>query len=312
MDCLIDLLQSANNNNTRLSREELLDLAKDSKSTLNTALQTLNDLLLFDKIESNMLTMELSWTPCYRFLKDCIRPFVRQLQVARVTLNIDLPANLEGVLLYVDQHKLEQVIRNFMGNAVKFTLPDEGYIEVRARLIDGLTFQANKYQCQFEKRDTSGFNTQGQRARNKIDGIEEKMDDEEEEGEGEQSVRSSSGSGSNDEIDEIEQVIEELEGTMHDTDRYDIHSNNANHTDKDRDGDMHENKQTDQWFQQQNSTSESDRLRGRSMSSGTGGYGSSGFGSHGYRKHVPMADRVYLRFEVTDNGAGISPVSYTI
>lgn len=130
IDCLIQLLTSKK----RLNREELLDLAKDSKITCTAAMQTLNDLLLFDKIESNMLQMEFQETPCKQFLCDCIRPFMRQLSLGKILFSVNIQEELRDYTLKIDQHKLEQVIRNFMGNAVKFT-SQNGSINVTASLL---------------------------------------------------------------------------------------------------------------------------------------------------------------------------------
>lgn len=96
-------------------------------------MQTLNDLLLFDKIESNMLQMERALTPCRSFLNECIRPFIRQLGLARIHLYINVDERLDDFMCHIDQHKLEQVIRNFISNAVKFT-PPHGKITVSASL----------------------------------------------------------------------------------------------------------------------------------------------------------------------------------
>jgi signal transduction histidine kinase len=129
LDCLQNCLQSS-----QLSRQELLDLVKDSKSTLSAAMQTLNDLLLFDKIESNMLQLEFSLVPCRWFFNECIRPFIRQLALSQIRLEVNLDSKLDGKVMDIDRHKLDQVIRNFISNAVKFT-PIHGCITINAKVV---------------------------------------------------------------------------------------------------------------------------------------------------------------------------------
>ena len=80
IDCLHSRLTTAlEMKQTELPLEELLELTRDSRISCAAALHTLNDLLLFDKIENNMLQLEKKVTKCEEFFEDCIRPFVRQV-----------------------------------------------------------------------------------------------------------------------------------------------------------------------------------------------------------------------------------------
>lgn len=130
IDCMIELLQGPK----RLSRVELLDLAKDCKVTSMTAIQTLNDLLLFDKIENNMVALETKTITAKPFIQECIKPFVRQLAIAGIIFNVEVDDRLADKHVIIDRLKLEQVLRNFIGNAVKFT-PIGGTITVVASLL---------------------------------------------------------------------------------------------------------------------------------------------------------------------------------
>ena len=51
--------------------------------------------------------------------------------MTKVHFTVKIEDNLGDYSLLIDQHKLEQVIRNFIGNAVKFT-PQYGSIDVIA------------------------------------------------------------------------------------------------------------------------------------------------------------------------------------
>lgn len=130
IDCLIELLQGPK----RWSRAELLDLAKDCKVTCMTAVQTLNDLLLFDKIENNMMALETKAVTAKPFIQACVKPFTRQLAIAGIVFNADVDDRLADKHILIDRLKLEQVLRNFIGNAVKFT-PTGGTITVVASLL---------------------------------------------------------------------------------------------------------------------------------------------------------------------------------
>lgn len=78
IDCIISLLQAQNKHLTHLETE-LFDLAKDSKVTCAAAIHTLNDLLLFDKIENNMLQLDVQDVKSFPFFEDSIHPFIRQV-----------------------------------------------------------------------------------------------------------------------------------------------------------------------------------------------------------------------------------------
>ena len=88
IDCLYTCLTSAIETQQRnLHIEELLELTRDSRLSCAAAMHTLNDLLLFDKIENNMLHLEKKEINCGDFLEDCIRPFVRQVSTVKIKLN---------------------------------------------------------------------------------------------------------------------------------------------------------------------------------------------------------------------------------
>jgi len=86
IDCLIDLLKTVPDTSLR---QELLDLAHDCRITCSSAINTLNDLLLFDKIESNMLRIDKEKIYCKSFLQDCVRPFIRQVSLTSTAYLFD-------------------------------------------------------------------------------------------------------------------------------------------------------------------------------------------------------------------------------
>lgn len=52
------------------------------------------------------------------------------MQVSGIKLSLDITEVIDNISIYIDKHKLEQVIRNFMTNAIKFT-PNNGRITIR-------------------------------------------------------------------------------------------------------------------------------------------------------------------------------------
>jgi signal transduction histidine kinase len=135
LDFLIDILQAAHAAGAggELNREELLELAQDCKTTCDTAIQTLSDLLLYDKIESKMLQLELHAVAGHTLLETCLKPLEKHIKLSgihSVVLLDDMVAHTEMI---VDKLKIEQVMRNFVSNAVKFT-PTGGQITMQAKV----------------------------------------------------------------------------------------------------------------------------------------------------------------------------------
>lgn len=89
LDCLRDMLlqMSMKSQTPKLyvlednnDFHESFDLIEDCKISCLAAVQTLNDLLLFDKLENNMLQLEPENVNCQTFLIDCLKPFLRQVR----------------------------------------------------------------------------------------------------------------------------------------------------------------------------------------------------------------------------------------
>ncbi len=57
----------------------ILDVVRDSRAAADMATSTLNDLLMFDKIETGML--EITTTECdmWEFVQQCVKPFSLQV-----------------------------------------------------------------------------------------------------------------------------------------------------------------------------------------------------------------------------------------
>ena len=126
-------------------RETLLD----SQSACGAALDILNEMLLFDKLESGSLILRKQDVPVPELVEDSIKMFFTQAREKHIELlitnneeNMCVPAVSSKrralTMLYdedevtVDKYKVIQVIRNVVSNAIKFT-PASGKIQVNVR-----------------------------------------------------------------------------------------------------------------------------------------------------------------------------------
>ena len=134
-----DLENSTNSKDT--DRYEIL---LDVKGACRTAVQILDDLLCFDKLESGILEVHKHDVPVIPFITDCVNMFTSQAKEAGVSMSIITTQNdlhddsssliLEGDTVYMDKFKMDQVLRNLISNALKFT-PRGGSVSVSSSFV---------------------------------------------------------------------------------------------------------------------------------------------------------------------------------
>jgi signal transduction histidine kinase len=113
--------------------EELADGIEVIKSSASSLTQLISDLLDLSRIQRRVLRLERKPSDINLAILDAVQ-VVRPPAVAR---RLDLRLELEDELptVYVDPHRIQQVVWNLLNNAVKFT-PEGGRVTVRSRLID--------------------------------------------------------------------------------------------------------------------------------------------------------------------------------
>jgi signal transduction histidine kinase len=105
----------------------------------NAAQHILNDLLTYDKIESGMLQMERDVLPILPFLDREFSPYSIQSRYKNITVHYNwkegkIHSSYDKICVMADKHKLAQVFRNLLSNALKFT-PVDGQINVDVKIL---------------------------------------------------------------------------------------------------------------------------------------------------------------------------------
>eukprot|EP01041_Mallomonas_annulata_P012194 gene12194-25617_t len=111
----------------------------ETQEACEIAVEILNDLLAYEKLEAGIMTLEKKHIHIWPFIRETLRPFSIQAVHSGVLLQCiheeDTLRALRSYVLHADRSKLSQVLRNLMSNAIKFT-PSGGTVTVSLTLID--------------------------------------------------------------------------------------------------------------------------------------------------------------------------------
>ena len=117
--------------NKEISPEKRNEYLLDVRQSVTVAVQTLNELLMYDKIESDTLKVDKTIVSVLELL-DTIKTFSLSMISASINFShniADVEEELSKFVIHGDLHKLNQVLRNILSNAIKFT-PKGGSIAV--------------------------------------------------------------------------------------------------------------------------------------------------------------------------------------
>ncbi len=121
--------------NTQLNQEQA-EYTSNIKTSTETLLTVINDILDVSKIESGKMELDHQSFDLYKAIHKSIIPFTAKAEEKGIQLNHHLKNNVPQYV-FGDEHKLRQVISNLVNNAVKFT--DVGNISINVeRLSTGM------------------------------------------------------------------------------------------------------------------------------------------------------------------------------
>ncbi|MDD2563616.1 MAG: ATP-binding protein [Salinivirgaceae bacterium] len=103
---------------------------------INTSAESLlviiNDILDFSKIEAGKLEFDSSPFELNTLIKKTTAPHIQKAATKKLPLKIKIPDNIP--VLLGDETRLNQVLTNLLGNAIKFT--EKGYVSISVKIVD--------------------------------------------------------------------------------------------------------------------------------------------------------------------------------
>ncbi|MCE5268693.1 MAG: PocR ligand-binding domain-containing protein [Planctomycetaceae bacterium] len=131
MNAILGMIELAIPKATDPTVKDCLQTAKGSAALLLTLL---NDLLDSAKVESGKLELEAAPFSLRQMLDHIITVLFARADEKGLTITCDVPGNTPDALVG-DRTRLQQILLNLAGNAIKFT--DRGKIEIQVRLVEG-------------------------------------------------------------------------------------------------------------------------------------------------------------------------------
>lgn len=111
----------------QIEDKKLKSFIKTIRSSGETLLMLINDILDLSKIESGKFEIITKATPIKKLLEETIAPFTLQAERKNLNLELHIDKNIPEVI-FVDAFRLKEIITNLIVNALKFT--DAGFIKV--------------------------------------------------------------------------------------------------------------------------------------------------------------------------------------
>lgn len=124
-----------------------IEYAKNIHTSGSDLLNLINDILDLSKVEAGKLQLEIDDVPLKRIVGSMSAMFTELANSKGIAFKIQVDASIENEVLKTDRHRVEQIIRNLLSNAFKFTSPSGDVILTIARTGD-------KQMLSFSVRDT--------------------------------------------------------------------------------------------------------------------------------------------------------------
>jgi signal transduction histidine kinase len=115
--------------------KRILETAVLIKDSCHVALNTLSEVLTFDKIDENLMAVDLKPVDPWLLINEAVKPIMLYANHSKIKVTMENTIqNSRFHLIKADQFKMNQVIQNVLVNAIKFT-PSNGEVKVHLGLV---------------------------------------------------------------------------------------------------------------------------------------------------------------------------------
>ena len=119
-----------------LKKEKAQRYAENIISSGNSLLNMINDLLDLAKTQAGKMELHIEETSVSKLCQALVSSF--SLLTKKKKIKVKLLVDSDIPILSTDAGKVQQILYNFLSNAIKFT-PQRGRIEIRAKMVDEKT-----------------------------------------------------------------------------------------------------------------------------------------------------------------------------
>ena len=112
--------------------EKQVEYVTDILESGQHLLSIVSDILDFSEIGTGKMKLELSKVIIKDLLENSLVMIKRKILAHRISLDIDITGDLEGLEIKADERRVKQVMFNLLSNAAKFT-PDGGAIKIEGK-----------------------------------------------------------------------------------------------------------------------------------------------------------------------------------
>lgn len=139
-------------------KKRFSDILVTSIQSTETAVSILDDLLMIDKIEEGKLVLEEQVVSLKAFFEFCVTPFWTVAEEKKISMETCFEKCINGTktqvdkiskgLLYIDEKKMSQVLRNILSNALSYS-PEGDVVKVTLVHEDPVENESSsKFDCQ--------------------------------------------------------------------------------------------------------------------------------------------------------------------
>jgi len=136
LNAILGFAQVLREKTNLLKKEKAQKYADNIISSGNSLLNMINDLLDLAKTQAGLMELHIEQTSVPQLCKSLVSSFSLLTKKKKIKVKLQVAPDIPT--LSTDAGKVQQILYNFLSNAVKFT-PQRGRIEIRAKMVDEKT-----------------------------------------------------------------------------------------------------------------------------------------------------------------------------